>query len=142
MNRKLRQIVIGEFGLDILDTFASKEVREGALCNEAVSELFFSEEQKDIASARQICMQCPVRAKCLQYGIEYQNDGVLGGYTASERKKMARGGQLDISMVNQAVAMRRDLFRLSIAEFAKKYDLHPRTVLRLRKDSGDVGVAA
>ena len=142
MNRRLRDMITGKIKLSFLNTLASAEVLEGALCDEETAELFFSENPREVAQARQICMQCPVRVKCLEYGLTFQNEGILGGHTESERLKMSKGKQLDLSLVNQATEMRRDLFGISPSEFAKRYCMSERTVMRLRKDCVDPESAA
>jgi hypothetical protein len=42
-----------------------------------------------IATAKEICMRCPVIAKCLQVGM-FEDFGIFGGATADQRKKLKR----------------------------------------------------
>lgn len=44
-------------------------------------------------TARQICMRCPVMAKCLKVGM-YEDYGIWGGSTAEQRKKIRKEKQL------------------------------------------------
>lgn len=55
-------------------------------------ELFFpvgeSEAFADqIREAKQVCAGCPVKTQCLKFGMA-QSDGIFGGLTAGERRKM------------------------------------------------------
>ena len=40
-------------------------------------------------TAREICLRCPVMAKCLKVGM-YEDYGIWGGATAEQRKKIRR----------------------------------------------------
>jgi hypothetical protein len=40
-------------------------------------------------TARQICLRCPVMAKCLKVGM-YEEYGIWGGTTAEQRKKLRK----------------------------------------------------
>jgi hypothetical protein len=40
-------------------------------------------------TAREICMRCPVMAKCLKVGM-YEEYGIWGGATAEQRKKIRK----------------------------------------------------
>jgi hypothetical protein len=40
-------------------------------------------------TAREICMRCPVMAKCLQVGM-YEDFGIWGGATPEQRKRIKR----------------------------------------------------
>jgi hypothetical protein len=54
-------------------------------------ELFFPDEQysASVSQAREVCLTCPVRARCLElFGdLPY---GIVGGLTASERRRLRR----------------------------------------------------
>lgn len=68
----------------------------GALC--AVtgdSELFFPGHGNRAAAerAKRICMGCPARLPCLDWGLDHERDGVWGGTTPRERAKMRRQAQ-------------------------------------------------
>ncbi len=41
-----------------------------------------------------LCAGCPVRAECLEYAVTtYQDDGIWGGMTASQRIRLRRKGR-------------------------------------------------
>jgi WhiB family redox-sensing transcriptional regulator len=72
--------------------------RELAACKDEETVLFFGvgddEPQKDRlereAAAIAICRRCPVREKCLHEALVNKEQGIWGGYTKWERKKMLR----------------------------------------------------
>ena len=45
------------------------------------------------ATAREICLRCPVMAKCLQVGM-FEEYGIYGGTTPEQRKKIRRQQQI------------------------------------------------
>lgn len=42
------------------------------------------------AEAAKFCVGCPVRFECLDWALENQKEGVAGGYTSLERKRIKR----------------------------------------------------
>lgn len=67
-----------------------------AACRDQNPELFFPVSEvgpgaEQIARAKAVCAQCPVRDECLSYAIDNRLDhGVFGGMTPGERRKTAR----------------------------------------------------
>jgi hypothetical protein len=74
-------------------------IDNGGVECEQVPEVFFPEDfnnQGDqhmrvmaIATAKEICMRCPVIAKCLQVGM-FEDFGIFGGATPEQRRKLKR----------------------------------------------------
>lgn len=67
--------------------------REQARCRGIDPQVFHPPEDDDSAAAeaKAICEQCPVRESCLEYAISArENDGVWGGMTARERRRLIR----------------------------------------------------
>jgi Transcription factor WhiB len=72
----------------------------GVECEE-VPDIFFPEDYRIKArqdfemarmaeeTAREICLRCPVMAKCLKVGM-FEDYGIWGGATADQRKKIRR----------------------------------------------------
>jgi Transcription factor WhiB len=55
------------------------------------TDLFFSENKKDIEAAKQKCATCPLMDGCLQFALDArQLDGVWGGLSASERSDILK----------------------------------------------------
>ena len=72
-----------------------------AACRDADPDLFFpvTEDRTrraiaaQVARAKTVCARCPVWSQCLSYAVETRQDhGIWGGLTASERRRLARGG--------------------------------------------------
>ena len=65
--------------------------QERALCAETDPEAFFPEKGGSTREAKKICVQCPVRAECLEYALA--NDerfGIWGGLSERERRRLRR----------------------------------------------------
>lgn len=62
--------------------------RQG-LCTQADPEIFFPPKGNPGIRAKQICAGCPVRAECLAYAIEADEEfGIWGGLNRAERLKV------------------------------------------------------
>lgn len=64
-------------------------------CREADPELFFNESRgrpsdADIWEAKLVCSGCPEALKCLQWALDNDEQGVWGGTTDEERRKVGR----------------------------------------------------
>jgi WhiB family transcriptional regulator, redox-sensing transcriptional regulator len=65
--------------------------QERALCAQTDPEAFFPEKGGSTREAKKICVQCPVRAECLEYALS--NDerfGIWGGLSERERRRLRR----------------------------------------------------
>lgn len=53
-------------------------------------DMFFPERGRNnnIAKAQQICVGCPVRQQCFDYGMENDERGIWGGTTGRERRQL------------------------------------------------------
>ncbi len=55
-------------------------------------DLFFPEQGASTAPAKNICRECPVRLKCLDYALEETiRFGVWGGLSERERRRLRKG---------------------------------------------------
>lgn len=76
---------------------------EQAACQAADPELFFpvagaGAGLAEIARAKAVCAECPVRDRCLDYAIETeQAHGVWGGTTVDERRAIAARRRRDLA---------------------------------------------
>ena len=60
-------------------------------CRWVDPELFFPASDAEAEPARQVCAQCGVRQRCLQYAVEIRDfEGVWGGLTGPERRSLER----------------------------------------------------
>ena len=65
--------------------------RDQARCRGVDPEIFHPAEEDDGTPAKAICEVCPVREPCLEYAITArEKDGVWGGLTARERRRLIR----------------------------------------------------
>lgn len=63
-----------------------------AICPQLDPELFFPEKGNQAHNARKVCLQCPVRAECLDFAIRTnQQHGVYGGFSDRDRDSLKRG---------------------------------------------------
>lgn len=70
--------------------------RDDAACRHTNAELFFPAGSTgaavdQIEAARAVCGRCPVKAECLQFALETnQEAGIWGGTDEDERRKLRR----------------------------------------------------
>lgn len=67
--------------------------RDQAACAGSDNDIFFpaGEDDEIVAPAKAICAACPVKDDCLQYALATnQTEGVWGGLSASERRRLRR----------------------------------------------------
>jgi WhiB family redox-sensing transcriptional regulator len=68
--------------------------REHALCRGIDPGIFHPDDEDDpaqVAGAKDVCFQCPVREACLEHSISVrEKHGVWGGLTSRERRRLVR----------------------------------------------------
>jgi WhiB family redox-sensing transcriptional regulator len=65
--------------------------RKHAACRGAEADTFYPVSEEETEAAKAICEQCPVREPCLEYALaNRERDGVWGGATERERRRMIR----------------------------------------------------
>jgi WhiB family transcriptional regulator, redox-sensing transcriptional regulator len=65
--------------------------RQRAACKGVDPDIFYPVSDEDAEEAKAICAQCPVREACLEYALgNRERDGVWGGATERERRRMIR----------------------------------------------------
>jgi WhiB family redox-sensing transcriptional regulator len=65
--------------------------RARAACRDLDTSLFFPDSEADAEPALAVCASCPVREMCLEFALSTrQHDGVWGGTTESDRKRIRR----------------------------------------------------
>jgi len=66
--------------------------RREAACRDLDTGVFFPLSEADAGPAKEVCAVCPVREECLEFAlVTHQGDGVLGGLTETERRRLGRG---------------------------------------------------
>lgn len=80
----------------LLELEISTDWRERAACADYPTDLFFpagetGPAEQQIKRAKEVCARCEVADDCLLYALEAnQRDGIWGGLTADERKRLRR----------------------------------------------------
>ena len=65
--------------------------RQKAACRGVDPDIFYPVSDDDAGAAKAICAGCPVREACLEYALaNRERDGVWGGATERERRRMIR----------------------------------------------------
>lgn len=70
--------------------------RRDATCRDTDPELFFpvgttGQALQQIAKAKNVCCECPVKIECLQFAMETNQDtGIWGGLSEEERRQIRR----------------------------------------------------
>jgi WhiB family redox-sensing transcriptional regulator len=65
--------------------------RQHAACRGLEPEVFYPVSEEQTEEAKAICRECPVREPCLEYALaNRERDGVWGGATERERRRMIR----------------------------------------------------
>lgn len=65
--------------------------RQRAACRGVDPDVFYTVSDEEADEAKSICRVCPVREACLEYALaNRERDGVWGGATERERRRMIR----------------------------------------------------
>ena len=65
-----------------------------ALCAEVDGDLWFPLKGSSNREAKAVCMQCPVRAQCLQYALDNEIvHGIFGGLSDRQRRAIRVAGK-------------------------------------------------
>jgi WhiB family transcriptional regulator, redox-sensing transcriptional regulator len=65
--------------------------RQRAACRGADPDIFYPLSEEDAYEAKSICRQCAAMETCLEYALaNRERDGVWGGATERERRRMIR----------------------------------------------------
>lgn len=64
-----------------------------ASCAEIPADLWYPEKgaNQHVSNVKAVCNQCPVQRQCLEYALANgENEGIWGGLTVKERRKLRR----------------------------------------------------
>jgi WhiB family redox-sensing transcriptional regulator len=65
--------------------------RQKSACRGLDPDVFFPSSDEEAEEPKAVCAMCPVRQLCLEHALAYREyDGVWGGFTERERRRMAR----------------------------------------------------
>ena len=74
--------------------FRNMTWRDEAACRDEDTAIFFPVNDAGASRAAAICAVCPVREQCLEFALQTrQSDGVWGGLTEPERRRVRRQRQ-------------------------------------------------
>ena len=137
MKREISDLIEGKYPEFLENLEIPVEITQGGACMGSDSELFFSENIAEIKQAREICVSCPLRAKCLDYATFAEEYGIWGGTTAGERKVLRAVKPLfTLEERRFAVDFRNDVIKMTAAAFAQKYEMTERTCYRWKAKFG------
>lgn len=73
---------------------ATQDWRREAACRNSDVEIFFPATEEGAGPAKAVCATCPVRSACLEWALATrQQEGVWGGLSESERRRLRRRRQ-------------------------------------------------
>jgi len=79
---------------EIVTTYDPEDWRQDAACRDLDTAAFFPDSEDGSAAAKAVCATCPVRNACLEFALgSRQDDGVWGGLTETERRRLRRRRQ-------------------------------------------------
>ncbi len=65
--------------------------RKKAACHGLDPQHFYPETDEAAEAAKSVCAGCPVQSACLEYALtRREKDGIWGGYTERERRRIIR----------------------------------------------------
>ena len=69
----------------------NQQWRSKAACQGLDPEIFYPLDDEESEEAKAVCAECPVRESCLEHALGHrEKDGVWGGATERERRRMIR----------------------------------------------------
>jgi WhiB family redox-sensing transcriptional regulator len=98
---------------DLFKAIVRPEWFEQSLCRDVPEasnvELFYPERAntpggKHLIPARKLCLKCPVRYECLEYGLEDQF-GIWGGHSLSQRRRIIVSVKSGSSLIEASQAI-------------------------------------
>jgi WhiB family redox-sensing transcriptional regulator len=76
---------------EVISRMKNLSWRQRAACKGVDPDIFYPSSDEEAEEAKSICAQCPVRETCLEYALaNRERDGVWGGATERERRRMVR----------------------------------------------------
>jgi WhiB family redox-sensing transcriptional regulator len=102
--------------------------QDKAACKGVDTNLFFPENADVDDQVLALCENCPVKDECRDYGVVYEEWGIWGGLTASQRRRVRKEFGITLS---QAVTLRRAPYHANCGTNAgyhgliRYYEAHP-----------------
>jgi WhiB family redox-sensing transcriptional regulator len=102
--------------------------QDQASCKGAPTDWFYPEGAEVNAEALYLCEKCPVIDECRDHGVIYEEWGIWGGLSASQRRRVRKEFNIVLS---QSVSLRRAPYHANCGTNAgyhgliRYYDNHP-----------------
>lgn len=143
MKKAMIDLISGRYPEFLENLEIPRELASNGNCASADTRIFFSENLGEIAQARSICSECPIRQQCFDYALFAEEYGVWGATSEGERKKL-RGGKPVFTLEERryAVNFRNDAGKLPAIEFARKYEMTERNSYRWKVRLGFEEIAS
>jgi WhiB family redox-sensing transcriptional regulator len=85
---------------------AGGDWRRLALCLQFNGDMWFPERGESPAAAKLLCGRCDVRAECLEFALDTNEDyGIWGGLSTAERKALRRRRRLRRALDRAGIAL-------------------------------------
>lgn len=78
--------------------------RRLAACHGLDPDIFFPTSDHEVGPAKSVCGTCSVREACLEWALASGEEGVWGGLTERERRRLQRGG-LAVTLAEETPSM-------------------------------------
>jgi len=105
-----------------------------AVCVNADSEIFFSEEPSEIALAKSICGECPIATQCAEWAAKNAEYGVFGGLTPEERQQKFGLEAINTELSPDEIQLQENfILNQPASKVAEHFGVDTRTVKRWRK---------
>ena len=136
MKRNITNLIDGDYPELLASLSIPVDITRDGACRDTKID-FFSDDLAEQNQAREICLSCPLMAKCLDYALFAEEYGVWGGTLEGERAKLRNGRPLFNLQDRQFAAdFRDDVIKMAAAAFAEKYEVTERTCYRWKAKFG------
>lgn len=108
-----------------------------AACRGEPVDAFFPETQGVPPEVAALCASCDVRAECLDHGLRYETEGIWGGTSPTQRRRLRRVQGISIGPAGYA-AQAAELYEAgwTIDAIAVELETTTRSVWRYLDDAG------
>jgi len=102
--------------------------QDEAACKNSPTDWFYPEGPEVVPEALFLCENCPVKDECRDYGVVYEEWGIWGGLTASQRRRVRKEFGI---LLSQSVTLRKAPYHANCGTNAgyhglmRYYDSHP-----------------
>ena len=136
MKRDISNLINGDYPELLASLTIPMEITRDGACRDTKID-FFSDDEAVQNQAVEMCLTCPLMAKCFDYALFAEEFGVWGGTLEGEREKLRNGRPL-FTLQDRAFAQdfRNDVINLAAAALSQKYDITERTCYRWKAKFG------